>query len=273
MTETVSSTCTAVVLAADRGRGDPVAALTGAPCKALAPVGGTPMLLRVLDALEDARSVARAVICGPPPEIVEGNEALQRRLSAERLSWTPAQSTPSLSVLHALAPLLNEAPVLLTTADHALLTPSIVDYFWRQASRLPAQIVAGVASCAIVTQAFPQVRRTPLRFRDGAVCGCNLFAFKSPDSLLAARFWRRVEQDRKRPLRIARALGWMTVLRYLSGRLSLNQALGALSKRIGVRAATISLPFPEAAIDVDTPQDWHLVEHLLTRRTGSSTDA
>ena len=47
----------AVVLAADRTSADPVALAAGVPCKALAPVGGRPMLLRVLDALSAAEEV------------------------------------------------------------------------------------------------------------------------------------------------------------------------------------------------------------------------
>ena len=40
---------TAIVLAADRTPRDPVARAAGVPCKSLAPVGGRPMVLRVLD--------------------------------------------------------------------------------------------------------------------------------------------------------------------------------------------------------------------------------
>lgn len=262
---TEGTSCTAVVLAADRGMDDPVAAAAGAPCKALTPVGGTPMILRVLHALEASQSVDRSLICGPSRDIVEQDEGLQALIRAARLKWVPPHSSPSCSVLHALEPLLDDTPVLLTTADSALLTASIIDYFWKQAMETPAQIVAGVASCRMVTKAYPQVRRTPLRFRDESVCGCNLFAFKGPHSLLAARFWRRVEQDRKRPLRIAHALGWVTILRYVMGRLSLDQALQALSHRLGIRAMSVHLPFPEAAIDVDTPADWRFVETVVAK--------
>ena len=42
---------TAVVLAGDRTADDPVARAAGVPCKALALVGGRPMVHRVLEAL------------------------------------------------------------------------------------------------------------------------------------------------------------------------------------------------------------------------------
>jgi len=46
---------TALVLPGDRLPEDPGARAAGVPCKALVPVGGVPMLLRVLSALAAAR--------------------------------------------------------------------------------------------------------------------------------------------------------------------------------------------------------------------------
>jgi GTP:adenosylcobinamide-phosphate guanylyltransferase len=62
----------AVVLAGDRSAGDPVARATGVSSKALTPVGGRPMVLRVLDALEAAREIENIVLCGPARSAVRG---------------------------------------------------------------------------------------------------------------------------------------------------------------------------------------------------------
>ena len=43
---------TAIVLAGDRTSGDPLAEAAGVACKSFVPVGGRPMVLRVLDSLE-----------------------------------------------------------------------------------------------------------------------------------------------------------------------------------------------------------------------------
>ena len=72
----------AVVLAADRTVPDPVARAAGVGCKALAPVGGIPMVIRVLDALAAARLVGACVLCGPGREIVAAEPLLQARLAA-----------------------------------------------------------------------------------------------------------------------------------------------------------------------------------------------
>ena len=52
-----STPFTAIIMAADRNPDDPVTRAAGVSCKALTPVGGIPMVLRVLNALEESLSV------------------------------------------------------------------------------------------------------------------------------------------------------------------------------------------------------------------------
>jgi CTP:molybdopterin cytidylyltransferase MocA len=256
----------AIVLAADRTASDPVALAAGAPCKALAPVDGRPMLLRVLDALSAAQEVGNCTLCGPAAEHCEGVPELRQKIAAGALRWLPHQATPSTSALAALQRLPAEAPVLLTTADHALLSPSVVDYFCRQARASGCDVVAGLAPHALVVDRFPGMRRTRTRFSDGPYCGCNLYAFLSAESRVAAEVWRRVEHQRKRPLKMIGELGWRTALRYVMGLLSLPDALRRISRRMGIRAGAVILPFPEAAVDVDSVEDWRFAQAIASRR-------
>ncbi|MDN5871788.1 MAG: MobA-like NTP transferase domain containing protein, partial [Nitrococcus sp.] len=48
--------------------------------------------------------------------------------------------------------------------------------------------------------------------------------------------------------------------------LTLEQALQQLSRRLEMRVGAVILPYPEAAVDVDTPADWHLAEAVLSAR-------
>ena len=63
-----------------------------------------------------------------------------------------------------------------------------------------------------------------------------------------------------------RILGWRAVLRYLAGKMSLNDALGHLSQHIELRVGAVMLPFPEAAVDVDTVSDWKFVQSLVEKQ-------
>ena len=156
--------------------------------------------------------------------------------------------------------------MLLTTADHALLTPAVVDHFCEAARATGADVVVGLARAEQVLAAFPGTRRTILRLKGGGYCGCNLFAFLTPTGRGAAQYWRRVEQQRKRPLRLAAGvLGWSAILDYALGRLTLERALERMSRRLGLRAGAVILPFPEAAVDVDSVEDLQLVRVSSSR--------
>jgi GTP:adenosylcobinamide-phosphate guanylyltransferase len=255
---------TAVVLAADRGPNDPVARAAGVRCKSLTPVGGKPMVVRVFDALTASQHIGMRILCGPPKSIVDSEPELVAIIASPEVKWFENQTTPSSSAFQVLQSLPVETPVLLTTADHALLSPRIIDYFCSAARASGCDVIVGLARHATVTAAYPETRRTAIRLQDGAYCGCNLFAFLTPRSRTAANFWRRVENQRKKPLRLIRVLGWLAILRYLLGLLSLEEALERISQRLGFKAGAVIIPFPQAAVDVDSVSDWKLVERIAS---------
>jgi CTP:molybdopterin cytidylyltransferase MocA len=221
------------------------------------------MLLRVLDALGAAREVENRIVCGPTKLALDLEAELRKRSDSGEISWIENRSSPSSSTFYALQSLPANTHVLVTTADHALLSPEMVDHFCSQARATDCDIVVGLARHEMVAGAYPQTKRTVTRLQDGAYCTCNLFAFLTTRARAAADFWRRVETHRKKTLRVIGVLGWMTVLRYLFGRLSLDEALGRISRRLNIKAGVVMLPFPEAAVDVDTVSDWRLVESIV----------
>jgi len=255
-----------IILAADRALTDPVAQYTAASCKALTPVAGREMVLRVLDTLADAVETGACFLVGPSAASVEQSEELSELVSSGQVKWLAPQSTPSLSAFTVLQSLPEDTPVLVTTADHALLTAEMVDHFCSEARTSSCDVLAGVARHKLIAAAVPGTRRTVTKLKDGGYCGCNLFAFLTAESRKAADFWRQVEKERKKPLRIIKVMGWTTVLRYLLGQLTLRQALNGLSKRMGLRAGAVQMPFAEAAIDVDKIEDLLLVESILVER-------
>ncbi|MGD8925033.1 MAG: NTP transferase domain-containing protein [Syntrophobacterales bacterium] len=254
---------TAVVLAADRSSDDPLIQAAGVCCKALVPVGGIPMVLRVLDALNAAQEIDSRILCGPHQSAIDQEAGLSGLVSSGEVEWVENQATPSSSTYHALQSLPGDSPVLVTTADHALLNGEMVDYFCREARNSGCDIAVGLVSHALVAGAYPETRRTVTKFQDGGYCSCNLFGFLSPRARVAADFWRRVESQRKKTLRVISVLGWTAVLRYLLGRLTLAEGLKQISHRLGLSAGAVLMPFPEAGIDVDTVDDWKLVEKIV----------
>ncbi len=260
--DTAHQLFTAIVLAADRETGNPVAEAAGVHCKSLARINGTPMLFRVLEALSSSGKIKNKLLCGPPRTIIDQEPELSDYIVSGKVTWMENQATPSLSAHEAMKSLPPDNAVLLTTSDHALLTPGIVDYFCHKAQDSGCDVVAALTRHETVMKAYPQTSRTAYRFKDGAYCSCNLFAFLTPRARTVPSFWRRVEQQRKNPLRVISILGWITVARYLMGTLTLSEAMDQISHRLGCKAGIVVIPYPEAAIDVDTAADLRLVQQI-----------
>ena len=254
---------TAVVLAGDRRKRDALAQRSTAGCKALIEIAGEPMVYRVLRALRQSRIVDHIFLAGPEQSAVEGATDLRGWINDASLDWQPPGASPSTSASNVMHTIESHRPVLLTTADHPLLTPEMVDAFGRQSLADDVDVTVGLAPFALVREAYPNMRKTVLRFSDGEFCGCNLFAFLTPEGRGAADFWRRIEQQRKKPLRVIGMLGWRAMIRYRLGLLPLDEALAKLGKRLGLRIRAVILPYADAAIDVDSIADLDLVQDSL----------
>ena len=221
------------------------------------------MVLRVLNALQESLAIGPRLLCGPPWPLIEQAAALKSGIDAGDYVWTASRDSPSASASAAMEQIPDSQPVLLTTADHALLSSQIIDHFCGQARTADFDLMVALAPHELVATTYPGVQRTRFQFSDRDYCSCNLFAFMTPRSRAITAFWRKVEGQRKQPWRVFSTLGWWPVFKYLLGRLSLQEALARISARLGMKIGVIILPFADAAVDVDTEHDWRLVQQIL----------
>ena len=254
---------TALVLAGGRGADDPVATQAGQTCKALAPVGGVPMLLRVIRTLRQVPSVGRIAVCLDAAALAGADRALADEIAG--IPTVAPGSTPGASVQQALRLLEGALPLLVTTADHPLLTPAMIEHFGAAAPP-DADVAVALATAMTIRAAFPDAARTFYRFAGQRYSGCNLFLLRTAAAGNAAAFWAEMDRHRKRPWRLAAAIGPLTLGRFLMGRLTLEAAMRRLSTVAGARLAAVDMPFAEAAIDVDKPADLVLAERILAAR-------
>jgi GTP:adenosylcobinamide-phosphate guanylyltransferase len=251
-----------VVLAGERKPGaDPLSHAAGVSSKILVPVAGRAVIDHVIGALEATPELDSRWLAGPDRSIVDRHPPLRERIETGQWRWLAPMESPAstaLTALHAIGP----RPVLVTTADHAWLRPEILAHFLSAAVATGADVAIGFARLEAVRARFPKSRRTGWRFQDGGYCGCNLFAFMTPKSAAVARLWRSFEKDRKKPWRIVAGLGIGLLARYALGRLTLAEGLAELGRRADCSIAPVVLPYPEAAVDVDSVADWELVNRL-----------
>ncbi|MFW6093669.1 MAG: hypothetical protein ACODAC_06820, partial [Pseudomonadota bacterium] len=217
-------------------------------------------------ALHTARRVTGGVTCGPARAVLDEYPALSALMRETGFRWSAPAAGPAASARAALGD-GGDCPMLLTSGDHGLLSAATVDAFCAAAARAASasalDVVVGLVPWPRVRDAFPDSRRTVLSFADGGYCGANLFALTTADAGRALEFWSSVEADRKHPAKIARRLGAGLLVRYAAGRLRLDEAFDALSRRTGCRIGWVEVADPRAAVDVDSRKDWELAQRVL----------
>jgi GTP:adenosylcobinamide-phosphate guanylyltransferase len=259
---------TALVLAGKRDAPNPVAASAGLSHKTLVTILGVSMLERVVMSLRQANRIGAIIVAIEDPRVLEAVPRLQALIASGELLTVVSTASVAGSVLCAFDLHRDRLPFLVVSADQPLLRPEIVDAFCAGVDAA-SDVGLGFVPERCVRAAYPHTKRTFLRFADGGFKNCNLYAFHTLASARACVFWERVEQLRKRPLRVASAFGWRFLLAYVLRREDLRGMMTRAGGVLGVTLSSVILEFADAAVDVDSLDDLELATRVLAAGQGS----
>lgn len=250
---------TVLLLAGSRPGGDPLTHSLGVDLKPLLPIAGEPMLLRPLRALLAVDDVASVRVLTQEVDRLRAVVPPDQRVTVESSDTTIAATLQRI-----LADPTTSFPLLVTTADNALLTRQIVEEFTAGASG--SDLAIGVVSRSTMLARFPDAQRTWLRFGRERYSGANLFALRTAKAKVGVERWRAIEQDRKKGWRVVLQMGWPLFLGSVLRARDIHQSARGLSRRLGITIKGVVLSDPIAAIDVDKASDYHLVTDIIAGR-------
>lgn len=247
---------TAVVLAGSRPGRDAFAEQFGTDLKALIPIAGEPMVRRPVRALLESEDVRKVLVLSQSPDRIADVLPEDSRVEVRESQGSIAEALEQLILDHGV-----QFPILVTTADHALLDKRMIAEFISKAAE--SDLAIGVVERRSLLDRLPQSKRTWLGFRGGSYSGANLFSFGSLKVLAAIEQWRSVEQDRKKGWRVLSALGPVLLLGALLRLRTIDQSVAAVAGKLGLSARAVVLSDPLAGVDVDKPVDHAIVEAIL----------
>lgn len=259
----------AIVLAGSRGERDELTQSFEVPFKALVPVAGKPMIAHVVRTLLDCPSIGRIVIVAQQPEIVaSGLEGIPK---SPRVTAAPGANGIAESIVQLAGSEAAPWPVLITTADHPLLTVEMVEHFLRESSRSDASI--GVVERRVLLGRYPQSRRTWLKFKGGSYTGANLFTARKPRTADGLKVLASAEADRKSQLKLLWRFGLVLAIGGLVRALTIEKAVLRGGRRFGLKVIAVPLPFADAGIDVDRRADHEAVTRIFEERALPASQA
>lgn len=257
-----------LVLAGDRPGSTELLKSAGVSGKALIPLGGVPLLERVLTAVVQWEQLRSIVLVAP--ERAEYQTVVRRCVPSGAITWVSPGPTlfESIEASMRLTGHWDTAGVIVS-ADHGLVRPTWLDQVTSGLGQGEG-LAIGMADWHQVMGAYPNNHRTRYRFSNRSVCGGNLFAFhrEALDKVLGV--WSSVEQQRKKPWRMLSMLGYGSVIGYLLGRLSMEDAFAKLSRLTQTSVVPVMMEDPSVAVDIDSVADWLLAERILVERQHQS---
>ncbi|MEO7563852.1 MAG: NTP transferase domain-containing protein [Sphingomicrobium sp.] len=242
----------ALLLAGSRPSGDNIMGH-----KALIEVAGVPMLLRPLGALLESPLIGTVCVFAQDLDSLRPLLPDDPRVELRQSLGTIADTIAELIKAKAL-----DYPVLVTTADHALLDTAMIAEFIAGAEG--ADLAIAMVERDTLMRRFPNSKRTWIGFQGGRYSGANLFAFGSDKVTRVIDRWRIVEQDRKKGWRVLAALGPALLLGAVLKLRTVDESVAAVGSKLGLSIRAVQMSDPKAAIDVDKPADLELVEAILS---------
>ena len=251
---------TAIVLAGQRPGPDPLATAFGADYKAMITLAGKPMIRHVVDTLLDCHSISKIVV------LAQQSAVIRRALPRDaRIVFAESGDGISTSINRIAGTEIAPWPVFVTTADHPLLTREMIEHFLSGTGNVDLSV--GMVERRVMTAAYPDNKRTWLKFADGHWSGANLFALRTSATRTALDLWVGAEKDRKTVWKLFLHFGPWLAFRALTRTIGLADALESAGRRLGMVARLVPMPQAEAAIDVDKPSDFVQAEAILASRT------
>lgn len=243
---------------------DPMYAVLGPRPKSLLPLAERPMIAYVLEALTASPQVRRVAVVGLPSDA--------GTTLGEGYLPVPDQGGIVSNALAGIRSLANGSPdqlILICTADAPLLSPDTFQALLAAAAPYDASFYYPVVSRETMEAAFPNARRTYGRLREGELTGGNVALVKAGIAESHIPFWEALTEARKHPLRLARIIGPLVVLKALLRLLSVRDVERRAQKKIGLRVLAVSMDRAEIAMDIDKPHQIDIVLPLLATQRSS----
>lgn len=239
----------AAVILAGGGLGKELQGYVDVASKALIPVGGRPMVDWVIDALAQSPSVGDVVLAMQPEEVPP---ALFRKVAHV--------APPGDKILDSIASGMRQLPqdvaeqgVLIIPGDCPFLTPEALEDFLAEVRRRPADFYYGYLTRQDSEKAYPGLRHTYARMKEGVLCGTGLIMMTPAVVEKARVVMNAAIAARKSPFRITGILGWSFIVKLIFRQLSVRDCEQRVSELMSCRVAAIQTRHACAGFNVDSP--------------------
>jgi len=228
---------------------DPLYAYTQGQPKAMLEMGGRPMIEQVIVALQGAQAVEEMVVVG-----LNAGTSLNTPRPVHHL---PDQGSLIGNVLGGFRWMEERYPkaqaLLISTSDIPLVTSDMIDSFIEMCRPYDHILYYPFATRQVMEKRFPGSNRTYTRIDGQQGAGGDMMVVQPAIANTNLELWEALTNARKYPWKVARAVGFGTLLKLLTRRLSTSYLQKTSTRLLGRPIKPVLIPYAEMAMDGDKP--------------------
>ena len=224
--------------------------------KALAGFMGKPLIEYTIDALIHSEMVDYI--------LVVGNKNALTPVIGNKVDKIIEQENDILdNLIKGLSHFNGEENIIVATCDIPLITPDSIRYFIDRASDLRADLCYPIIEKSLYISKYPDARRTYVILKDGEFTGGNLIIFNPYKIKAIENQIRFLINNRKNPLKMARALGMFITVQLLLRQLAIKKIETYAQKKFNIKGRAMIIPYPEVGSDIDRVEDIETLEKYM----------
>ena len=228
---------------------DPMYAYTQGKPKALLPFGERTMLERVIDALQDSKSIDNIVVVGlgsdmgmtfkrPVHHLPDSGSLVANNIAG--IAWLREQNP-------------NTGVVLACSSDIPLITAVMVDQLIQLCQPLDAHYYYTYVTKETMEKRFPHSKRTYVKLKGLDIGGGDLGLLHPSVIDANQELFEALANARKHAWKIAKVVGFKMLFKFLFRRLGIAELKVEAERILGAPVRIIELPYAELAMDADKP--------------------
>jgi len=242
---------------------DPLYLYTNGDSKAMVDIAGKPMIQWVLDALSEAKHVDNIIIIGLSPKSDVSCKKPLHFISNQGRMLANIVAGVEKSV--ELDP--NAEYVLIASSDIPGINSEMVDWLIETCMETKEDLYYGVIPREVMEARYPNSNRTYTKLKDVQLCGADIHISHvrmaiDPDHL---QMWEELIGNRKSPLKQAATIGFGTLLKVATRRITLGDLVTTVTERIGITGRPIIWEHAEPGMDVDKPHQLELLREDMEK--------
>ncbi len=245
--------------------GEPLYEYTQGAHKAMLDVAGKPMIQWVLDALCESQKIRTIVMIG----LSEASGLKCEKLGA----FLPNQGSMLNNIRTGVKKILELQPdaehVMLVSSDVPSIKAEMIDWIVDTCMLTDDDIYYNVIMKEVMEKRFPLSKRSYTNLKDMAVCGGDINVIRASLVTSEDEIWDHLIGARKNVLKQAAIIGFDTLFLLLLRRITIDDAVKKVAKRLNVTGKAVICPYAEVGMDIDKPHQLEILRQDLAGMTSS----